>query len=388
VRFRDGGLRGDLRSGDADPLSGGALGATLLGGSVEAGRVAPRWGRAQVLGTPADPWRATREADLVPAPRTRALDGARWRRAGRMRVEIEAGSVTRERLGAFRVGAGAWDAGMLIRERGDPIVSLAWSERAGAAELGIDRAGRWRAEGARAGRSGAVDWNLRGRAGAERYSPPGSLAGRVPAQASALELSGGGPVGWRALGSLWRFRSGVAGGRGALEVHREMAHHDVIALGLEEQHGTRRDGPAPSDAMRQAGWTEWRAGRGPVRLGLREEVWGRRALARDAVRAVSTVRLEFDAGGGATIACTRSAYRVRSGESLYLPEAGGDRLWLRAVSGAGTLTRVESSLPVAGGRLRASLTRIENPGRSPRPHWSFDWTRRSRTTRDPARAGP
>jgi hypothetical protein len=167
-----------------------------------------------------------------------------------------------------------------------------------------------------------------------------------------------------------------------------LAHHDDIALGLEQQQGTRRDGPTRSDAMRQAGWAEWRAGRGPVRLGLRDEVWGRRAFAREAVRRVTTQRLAFATGGGGSIAITRSAYRVSSGESLYLPETGSDRLWLRAVSGAGTFTRFEAAWPLAGGRLRASLTRIENPGRSPRPHWSMDWTRRSGTARDHASAGP
>jgi hypothetical protein len=166
-----------------------------------------------------------------------------------------------------------------------------------------------------------------------------------------------------------------------------MAHHDDVALGLEQQQGARRDGSNPPGAMRQAGWVEWRAGRGPVHLGLRDEVWGRRAFAREAVRRVTTQRLAFATGGGGSIAITRSAYRVSSGESLYLPETGSDRLWLRAVSGAGSFTRIEASWRLAGGQVRASLTRIENPGRSPRPHWSIDWTRRSGTAREPPGAG-
>ena len=387
VRFRDGGLRGDLRSGDGDPLAGGALEAPVLGGAAALGRVTPRWGRAMVLGVPADPWRAARYADLAPTPRGRSLEGVRWRSLRPLRVELAAGELAREHLAAVRVGHGVWDAGVIARERGSPIGSLALAGETAALELGLDRRGAWRAEGLRSGGAGTLAWSLRARAGAEGYAPPGVVAGRVPARASAFELGGGGPFAWRLLGALWRFRTGVAGGRGALEVTRRMAHHDDVALGLEQQQGARRDGSNPPGAMRQAGWVEWRAGRGPVHLGLRDEVWGRRAFAREAVRRVTTQRLAFATGGGGSIAITRSAYRVSSGESLYLPETGSDRLWLRAVSGAGMFTRIEASCRLAGGRVRASLTRIENPGRSPRPHWSIDWTRRSGTAREPPGAG-
>jgi hypothetical protein len=388
VRFRDGGLRGDLRSGDGDPLAGGALEAPILGGALALGRVTPRWGRAMVLGIPADPWRAAVDADLAPVPRARSLEGVRWRAASATRFEIAAGTLAKEHVAAVRVGRGPWDAGVLARRGGDPIGSLTRSGGSTAFELAITRRGVWRAEGVRSGAAGSLAWSLRARAGAEGYSPPGVAAARVPAQASAFELDGGGPFEWRVLAAIWRFRSGVAGGRGALEVTRRMAHHDDIAAGLEQQQGTRRDGSNPPDAMRQAGWAEWRAGRGPVRLGLRDEVWGRRSFAREAVRVVTTQRVAFDAGRGGGIAITRSAYRVASGESLYLSETGSDRLWLRAVSGAGTFTRIETVWRLAGGRLRMSLTRIENPGRSPRPHWSIDWTRRSGAARESANAEP
>ena len=388
VRFHDGGLRGDLRSGEGDPLAGGALEAPILGGALGLGRVTPRWGRAMALGVPADPWRAARDADLAPVPRARSLDGVRWRTRSPTRVELAAGTLARERVGAVRVGRGAWDLGVLARERGDAIGSLALAGASAALEVAITRRGVWRAEGVRSGGAGPLAWSLRARAGAEGYSPPGVAGTRVPAQASVFELGGGGPFEWRMLGALWRFRSGVAGSRGALEVIRRMAHHDDIALGLEQQQGARRDGPTHPDAMRQAGWAEWRAGRGPVRLGLRDEVWGARSFAREAVRVVTTQRVAFDTGRDGSVAVTRSAFRVSTGESLYLPETGSDRLWLRAVSGAGTFTRIEAAWRLAGGRLRASLTRIENPGRSPRPHWSIDWTRRSGTAREDASAGP
>jgi hypothetical protein len=387
VRFRDGGLRGDLRSGDGDPLAGGALEASILGGALALGRVTPRWGRAMVLGVPADPWRAARDADLAPAPRGRSFEGARWRSARSLRVELAAGELAKERLAVIRIGHGVWDAGVLAREHGGPIGSISFAGADAALELGLDRRGVWRAEGVQSGGAGTLAWSLRARAGAEGYAPPGVVTGRVPARASAFELAGGGPFAWRLLAALWRFRTGVAGARGALEVTRRMAHHDDVALGFEQQQGARRDGSSPPGAMRQAAWVEWRAERGPVHVGLRDEVWGRRAFAREAVREVTTQRVAFDAGRDGGIAITRSAYRVASGESLYLPETGSDRLWLRAVSGAGTFTRLEASWRLAGGRLRTSLTRIENPGRSPRPHWSIDWTRRSGTARAPAGAG-
>jgi len=388
VRFRDGALGGDLRSGSADPLAGGALEVPFVHGTIAFGRVSPRWGRGLVVGAPADPWRDARASTVAPAPRTRSLDGARWRAGAGLRAEVAGGSMAHERVVLARAGAGAWDFGVLSRARGAPIVSLGGQAGGGAFELGMSRYGAWRAEGTRGGRVGGIGWTMRGRAGSERYSPPGAAAGRDPAQASALELDGRGIVAWRAMGSLWRHRSGVAGARAALEVERELTQHDHVALGTEEQHGARRDGSTRPPGMRQAGWVEWRGGRGPVRLGLRDEIWGHRGFARDAVRAVSTVRLVFEADAMTTLAITRSAYHVAYGEDLYLPEAGTDRWWLRAVSGDGTHTRIEFTAPLAGGRLHASLTRIEDIGRSPRPHWSFDWTRRSRTTRDPARAGP
>ena len=49
VSFRGGGARGTLRDGD-EALSGGRVEAPLAGGTLAAGRLAPRWGRGLALG--------------------------------------------------------------------------------------------------------------------------------------------------------------------------------------------------------------------------------------------------------------------------------------------------------------------------------------------------
>jgi hypothetical protein len=241
------------------------------------------------------------------------------------------------------------------------------------------------------GRARAGDvWtaSLRARAGAAGFSSLAEGGRPGPAQALATGLQG--PVGRlrvSAVGALWRFRPGVAGARAGLAVERPLAHHGTLALGFEEQRGSRRDaGGAASLAslamraggMRQGWWGEWWSGPGERALGLRHESWGERPWARGVVRSVTSARLEARGPAGVSLGVTHSIYRVKRGESLYLPEAESDRLVLRAVSGEGERTRIEARAPFAGGRLRAALHVGLAAGRRARPQWTLDWTRRAR----------
>src|SRR6516165_2438361 len=88
---------------------------------------------------------------------------------------------------------------------------------------------------------------------------------------------------------------------------------------------------------------------------------------------------------GGRLALTHAVWRVRSGESLYLPEAWSDRLVLRASSGAGSRTRCELRLPLATGTIHLGLSLATGGGApgaagsaSRRPTWSVEWSRRTR----------
>ena len=395
VRFNDPSLRGDWRSGDDDPLSGGAIEASTHAGVFSVGRVSPRWGRGLVMGRADDPWHAAlagRDAWSVPElapPRTRTVDGAGFRRAGRVTLDGFAGRLARERIGALHVAFGVMSLGMVQRVHGRAIGSMAVAGTGQAIELAATADGQWRAEAIESGGGATLAWRARARAGSVGFRPPGPATGPGPPHAMALELAGS--LGrWRAhaLGALWRWHPGLAGARGALDVGREMPHHASFSLGVEEQHGARRSTTASERALRQGAWGEVRLGDGPVRIGVRDEVWGSQPFARTAVRSVSAVWMSLVTRGNLSLTLARSEYRVSRGESLYLPEAGSERLWLRAVSGAGAHTRIEGELPLLGGRVRATLARIESTGRTVRPHWSVDWTRRARTRRDDDRGGP
>jgi hypothetical protein len=113
-------------------------------------------------------------------------------------------------------------------------------------------------------------------------------------------------------------------------------------------------------------------------LGVRHESWGERPWGRGVVRSVTSARLEARGPAELRLAIVHSAYQVRRGESLYLPEAESDRLVLRAVSGEGERTRIELRAPFAGGRARAALHLNTAPERRARSDWTLDWTRRAR----------
>jgi hypothetical protein len=104
-------------------------------------------------------------------------------------------------------------------------------------------------------------------------------------------------------------------------------------------------------------------------------------------RSVTGARLEARGPAGLRLAVAHNVFRVRRGESLYLPEAESDRLVLRAVSGTGGRTRIEVRAPFAGGRVRAALHLNTASERGTRHDWTLDWTRRARL-RKPAGAPP
>jgi hypothetical protein len=229
---------------------------------------------------------------------------------------------------------------------------------------------------------------LRVRAGGGGFASLAETGRAGPPQALAVVLSGPAPgVRMSVLGALWRFRPGVTGARASLAVERPLAHHGSLALGVEEQRGARRDpgpsGPlAPSGArpagLRQGVWGEWWSGEGAVALGLRHESWGERPWVREVVRSVTSARVEARGPAGFQLAITHSLYRVKRGESLYLPEVESDRLVLRALSGEGERTRIEARTPLGGGRMRAGLRLASTTESRARAQWTLDWTRRAR----------
>jgi len=187
----------------------------------------------------------------------------------------------------------------------------------------------------------------------------------------------------RALVALWRFAPGADGVRASLEVRRRLVHHAEVLFGFEEQRGTRRDpayltGAAATAGMRQGAWCEWHAGDPRARLALRHEWWGERAFVRSAVRRVSVASADAALPAGARLAVTHAAWLARRGERAYLLEDAEDRLVIRAVSGAGTRTRCELSVPAMGGRARLSIAIAESGGKAAAPHWTAEWTRRAR----------
>ena len=157
----------------------------------------------------------------------------------------------------------------------------------------------------------------------------------------------------------------------------------MVVFGIEEQHGTRRD-PAlfassrSTSGLRQGWWCEWRGQRDERELALRHELWGERAFARRALRRVLVARGGTALPLGGALTLQHAVWSARSGEKLWLPEAGDDRLTLRAVSGAGNRSRLELDVPALGGRARAGVTWTEGAGRRAPPGWTLEWTRRTR----------
>lgn len=397
VRFSDGGFAGEAREGADDPLAGGMVESRTAHGRWTAGRLRPLWACGLALGGPAEPWRL---------PVRSAVAGTASGVAGGAGVRWQAGSIAgRAPHGTRRAGfealagrfAGRDVAGARARLAGASVGALISPAVSGSdppgraqaqadlglelpdllAELAMDRSGRWSAE-AELGRTlGRARLTARARGGLEGFHPIVEGRRTSPAQALAVRLDRLSPdAGVRLAGALWRFRPGLTGARAALEVAGRLAHHDHLAAGFEEQHGARREPDPHPDRFRQGVWGEWRGGSDGLKLVLREEWWGEGAWVRGTVRSVSAAGVEIMGPARSVLRISHCAYRVRRGESLYLPEAESDRLVLRALTGVGERTRIETQLPLAGGvgRAAAAWTTASAP---PRVQWTLDWSRRA-----------
>jgi len=395
LRFRGEDVSAQVREGAGDPLAGATLDARAAGGSWRVGRLAPRWGRGLVLGSAGVPWsRAALDRGDDARYRGRAGDGISYRRAGSLGVEALAGRFARRDLAGVRLRAGGASVGLIGARGHERQWSLALGRPGGAGEIAIDRSGRWRAEAAVARLLGGAVLAGQARGGSEGFRSLAEPERSGPAQAAAVSVAAGaGGVALRAIGALWRFRPGLAGARGALEVSLRFAQHGDLALGVEEQQGARR---IPSSARSGAGanrlrrgiWSEWRGGPPGFLLALRHEAWGEDRLARHAVRVVSAARVEARGPLGTSLGVAHTVYHARRGESLYLAEAESDRLILRALAGDGERTRLEVRAPVGGGAARAALDLASAASKRPRLRWTLDWTRRARARNAGPARGP
>lgn len=380
VRFKSRGAGGTLRDG-SDPLSGGRLEAPAAGGTVRLGRLAPRWGRGLLLGAAADIWsRDATDRGTGAAFRGRSGEGATYAREDG-RLELLSGRFSRRRLHGLRGRRGPVGFGA-IGTRGAWQSSAALEREGLAAEWVGDARGRWRAEGAIDHEEDAFSLSLRVRGGSSAFRSLAEPKRSGPARALAVTFTRTGLEQHAVLhGALWAFRPGITGARGALELGRRMGQHAALAAGFEEQHGPRREpvmGAARPVGMRQGLWVDWRGTTEGLTLALRHELWGERAWVRKAVRRATVVRAEGDGPGGSGWVVTHALWRVRRGESLYLPESDGDRLTLRSLSGVGERTRFELRVPALQGMARVSLALARGGGRGSPAVWSAEWTRRSR----------
>ena len=376
VRFRASGSQGRVRDGD-DALAGGVLDTDAAGGRLRVGRLAPRWGRGLVLGAAAEPWKrdADDRGDRGPY-RGRAGEGLSFAHAHG--IEGVAGRFSKRRLAGALARRGPWGAGVLVADRMRQG-SLGLEADAWAGELAGDARGRWRGELLARGRSGALSLSLRARGGSAAFRSVAEPLRSGPARAeAALAEWDLGAHRLRLHTSWWRFAAGAAGRRGALELDGRMGEHGSFVVGVEEQHGARREGESRPPGLRQGLWGAWRARSGPLELALRHELWGARPFAREAVRRSLAAKVETRPVAGVSWFVSHALWRVRSGERLHLPEADGDRLTLRSLTGEGERTRVELRAPVLGGRLRLGLTTTLSATRTIRPQWRAEWSRRNR----------
>jgi len=381
VRFAGGDVRGTVREGSSDPLAGGAIEGRGLGGDFAAGRLSPRWGRGLVLGAAGEPWRAIPlDRGAGAAFRGRAGEGVAFRRGRDDFVEAMCGRFARRDLAGMRARVRGVALGAVAGRSGGPQSSLALGEGGAGAELAVDPGGRWRAEGAIERPLGRWLAAARARAGVTGFRSLAEPLRAGPSRAVSAAFAGPLPVGeLRATLATWRFRPGVAGARAALELSGQDPRGGRVVAGFEEQHGARRDVAVRDPALRQGAWGEWRSAPGPVSLALRHEAWGRRAPVREAMRVVSAVRVDAAGPHGIGLRVTHTTFRIRRGESLYLPEAESDRLILRVLTGEGDRTRVELTAPCAGGRAHLALELTSGASRASTTRWSLDWTRRART---------
>ncbi len=383
VRFSDRKLGGSVREGAGDPLAGGTIETEMRVGRVGVGRLAPRWGRGLVLGATPEPWEHAPSDRGAGSPfRGRSGQGA-WFRAGRAgAIETIYGRFEKRELAGAHARAGGLGLGALADRSGHAQATLGLALGRADHEVAMDRAGRWRFEAAIHRASDAVSLTTWVRGGHPAFRSLAEPRRSGPSRVLGLDLADVATWGrLRARAALGRFGPGRGGARAALEVERRFLQHGSLAVGFEERHGTHRESGNVA-GFRQGGWGEWRREVAGVALALRHEVLGARRLGRAAVRTVTAMRLEIEGPAGSSLGITHSAFRVRSGETLYLAEAASDRIVLRAVSGTGRRTRVEVRAPGAGGRLHAALDLTATTGArggALRPRWTVDWTRRARS---------
>lgn len=385
VAMREAGVEAEVREGRGDALAGAALGARVPGGWLALGRAAPRWGRALVIGTPHEPWRARGFDAAENAQRARAGDAIEFRRAGALAVDLVAAHASGTRLAAARLGLGAAALELAIARGGvdrrvRPLAGLALTAARSEAELGLGAHGTWRLEAVHATSSRGVSLGMR--LGHFDYSGASPLRVAPPSAALTAALRTAPRRALQALaeGALWRSPGGQTGHRAALEVTADMAQHEAIQMGLEERRGVRRAAAEPADgALRQGLWAEWRRGFPGVSMNLRHEWWGQSGGLARPVRELARAELEARARSSFAASLTVWLYRSWAGEPQYLADSEVDRNIWRAVSGAGRRTRLRLSLPAAGGSVRASLTVTQSGGSAPPPQWTLDWSRRNRT---------
>ncbi len=378
VRFTEPDLSGTVREGAGDPLAGGSIEARAAAGELVAGKLAPRWGRGLLLGSPGDPWQRAAIESGATGLRGRTGEGVLYR-PGHGAAELLVGRFAHRDLAGLRGGLGALSLGVLGDRRGAAQSSLGLARGGGAGEIVLDRRGAWRAEGLLSRGGGA--WTLAacvraGSASLRSLAEPGRSG---PARAAVLSAAGETPLGsLQILSAAWRFRAGRAGARLALELARPLGSGAALAAGFEEQHGVRRESQRET-GLRQGAWLEWSRPAEPLGLSLRHETWGARGGLREAVRVASSVRIEARMPGGIEAALGHCVFRVRRGENLYLREAESDRLMLRALSGEGQRTRLDLSVRLARGTLHATWHLADVTGRPEASRWALEWVRHSRT---------
>jgi hypothetical protein len=390
VRFRGDGVSAQVREGVGDPLAGAAIDTRGAGGVWRAGRLAPRWGRGLVLGSSGLPWsRAALDRGDDARFRGRAGDGLSYRRAGALSVDALAGRFAHRDLACMRLGAGGASVGLIGSRGRDLQWSLALAREGGETEIAFERSGRWRMEAATGRALGRVTLAAQARGGSEGFRSLAEPARSGPSHAAAASAASTfGRAELQAIGALWRFRPGLAGARGALEVGLRFAQHDRLALGVEEQQGARRVSSSAPPGTRRGAWAEWRGGPPALSLAFRHEAWGEDRFARHAVRVVSGARVMARGPLGTAVEVAHTVFHARRGESLYLAEAEADRLIVRALSGDGERTRIEFRAPAVGGMLRAALDLAATGGKPPRPRWALDWSRRARARGTGSARGP
>ena len=366
-----------MRDGADDPLSGAEVGGGTSGGAWRVGRAAPQWGCGWLVGAPVAPWGDDAAAGgfFRSGPRG---DVATFSAGEFQTLDAMFGRFAKREVAALRAGTRGGSLMLALHRGGILGGGLALEDDGLAGELAVDRAGRWRGEGAIVRDALFGRLGLRARGGSAGFRPLLAPTRAGPPQALGADWSvASARVAPRLSGALWRFGNGVGGARGRLEVDLRLVHHATWSIGFEEQRGTRKETTA-GHGMRQGWWGTWRGTSGPLALTLGLENWGRRSLARSPVRAATVAALEVRTPFGATLRAEERAFRAGAGEGYRAPEFEADRLVLRALSGAGERTRIEIGLPAPAGRLHAGWSRTATATAPARPQWTVNWTRRAR----------